>query len=278
MRLQPTSPYSQRTLGWRGATTTATTARLGSVDPWDRRDDRKVYLVWVGLMWAGLIAGFGVDIPYYFLTEMPRPAWVIYVHGAVFTGWMVILTLQVLLIQGGRIALHQKIGKYALCFAVLMMVVGPAAFLTKDAQLLANPHADQSFIPFMSVNLDDIGGFAIFTAAGYFLRRDPASHKRMMMLAMVAMADPGFSRLSGFLIVPSPTAFIPNLLVTFYGNFLLLGLMAGWDLWRRGTLNRAFAIGAASLAASEVVAIALMYSQTWNQIAIAITRAWGYTG
>jgi hypothetical protein len=35
---------------------------------------------------------------------------------------------------------------------------------------------------------------------------------------------------------------------------------------------------AAALAASEVGAIALMYSQTWNQIAIIITRAWGYTG
>jgi hypothetical protein len=49
-------------------------------------------------------------------------------------------------------------------------------------------------------------------------------------------------------------------------------------MWRQGSLNRAFAIGAAALAESEVAAITLMYSQTWNQSAIAITRAWGYTG
>jgi len=251
---------------------------LRRVDPWDPREDRKVYLVWVGLMWAGLLAGFGLDIPYYFLKEIPRPAWIIYVHAAVFTGWMFILTTQVVLIQSKRFALHQKIGKLALGWAALMMLVGPAAFLTKDAQLLAHPHADQSFIVLMAVNISDIGGFGLFTAAGYYLRRDPASHKRMMMLAMVAMADPGFSRITGVLLNPFPTDFLPNLIATFYGNFLLLGLMAGWDLWRRGTLNRAFAIGAVLLAGSEVGAIALQYSPAWKQIAIAITRTWGYAG
>lgn len=255
-----------------------TAVPLRRVDPWDPREDRKIYLVWVGLMWAGLLAGFGLDIPYYFLKEIPRPAWVIYVHAAVFTGWMLILTTQVMLIQSKRFALHQKIGKLALWWAALMMLVGPAAFLTKDAQLLAHPHADQSFIVFMAVNISDIGGFGLFTAAGYFLRRDPASHKRMMMLAMVAMADPGFSRITGALLNPFPTDFLPNLIATFYGNFLLLGLMAGWDLWRRGTLNRAFAIGAVLLAGSEVGAIALQYSPAWKQIAIAITRTWGYAG
>jgi hypothetical protein len=144
--------------------------------------------------------------------------------------------------------------------------------------LLATPGADQSFIPFLSVNLVDIGGFGLFTAAGYFLRRDPASHKRMMMLAMASLADPGFSRITGVLLVPFPDTLWTNMIATFYGNFLLLGLMAGWDLWRRGTLNRPFAIGAALLVASEVGAIALFFSPAWKQLAIGIVRAWGYAG
>lgn len=53
-------------------------------------------------MWAGLLARFGLDMPYYFLKEIPRPAWVIYVHAAVFIGWMLILTTQVMLIQSKR--------------------------------------------------------------------------------------------------------------------------------------------------------------------------------
>lgn len=257
---------------------TITAAPLRRVDLWNPREDRKIYLVWLGLMWTGLIAGFGLDIRYYFLKEVPQPAWVVYVHAAVFTTWMLILTAQILLIQSGRFPLHQRIGKLALWWAALMMVLGPAAALTKDAQLLATHAADQSFIPFLSVNIVDIGGFGLLTAVGYFLRRDPASHKRMMMLAMVSLADPGYSRISGVLLDPYPTDFWPNLIATFYGNFLLIGLMAGWDLWRRGTLNRPFAIGAVVLVAGEVWAVALQYSPAWKQIAIAITRAWGYAG
>jgi hypothetical protein len=86
------------------------------------------------------------------------------------------------------------------------------------------------------------------------------------------------SAITGVLLDPFPTAFLPNLIATFYGNFLLIGLMAGWDLWRRGALNRAFAIGASLLIASEVWAVALEYSPAWKGIAIAITRAWGYAG
>jgi hypothetical protein len=44
------------------------------------------------------------------------------------------------------------------------------------------------------------------------------------------------------------------------------------------TPNRAFAIGAILLAASEIGAVALQYSAAWTRIAIAITRAWGYAG
>lgn len=255
-----------------------TAGPLRGVDPWDPREDRKVYLVWLGLMWTGLIAGFGLDIRYHFLRQIPRPAWVVYVHAAVFTAWMLILSAQVLLIQSRRFGLHQRIGKLALWWAALMMVLGPAAALTKDAQLLAMHAADQSFIPFLSVIIVDIGGFGLLTAVGYLLRRDPAGHKRLMMLAMVSLADPGYARIAGVLLYPFPTNFWPNLIATFYGNFLLIGLMAGWDLWRRGTLNRSFAIGAALLVAGEIGAVALEYSPAWNQIAIAIIRAWGYAG
>ena len=54
--------------------------------------------------------------------------------------------------------------------------------------------------------------------------------------------------------------------------------MTGWDLWRRGTLNRAFAVGASLLLASELFVIAIYNDETWKQIAVRIIRAWGYGG
>ncbi|MGA7540084.1 MAG: hypothetical protein WBW93_15115 [Steroidobacteraceae bacterium] len=201
---------------WARAGGAMSTIAIARVDPWDAREDRKTYLLWVGLMWAGLIGGFGLDMPHF----------------------------------GGS----TDVGRAAAGDAPRGPVLHPLS------------------------NLLDIGGFGLFTAAGYFLRRDPASHKRMMMLAMVSLADPGFARITGTLLVPFPDTFWSYLIATFYGNLLLLGLMAGWDLWRRGTLNRPFAIGATLLVASEVGAIALYFTPGWKPIAIAITRAWGYAG
>jgi hypothetical protein len=32
---------------------------------WSVRDDRKASAVWLGILWIGMIAGFGVDFPGY---------------------------------------------------------------------------------------------------------------------------------------------------------------------------------------------------------------------
>ena len=63
---------------------------------WNARDDRLPSAAWLGLLWLRLIAGFGVDIKRFLHEAPPAPA-VIYVHAAVFTGWMFLLTAQVLL-------------------------------------------------------------------------------------------------------------------------------------------------------------------------------------
>jgi hypothetical protein len=46
---------------------------------WSSREDRIPSLVWLALIWFGMIAGFGVDMPR-FLHESPPPAAVVDVH------------------------------------------------------------------------------------------------------------------------------------------------------------------------------------------------------
>jgi hypothetical protein len=42
------------------------------------------------------------------------------------------------------------------------------------------------------VNFLDIVGFLVLLAWGIALRRNPAAHRRMMILATISLADPGF--------------------------------------------------------------------------------------
>ena len=64
---------------------------------WSAREDRIPSLVWLALIWFGIVAGFGVDMPR-FLHESPPPAAVVDVHAVAFTVWLLLLTAQVLLV------------------------------------------------------------------------------------------------------------------------------------------------------------------------------------
>src|SRR2546422_10715298 len=57
--------------------------------------------------------------------ELPSPAEMIfYVHGVVFTAWIVLLVVQASLVAGGRTELHRKIGPFSAVLAVAMVVLG----------------------------------------------------------------------------------------------------------------------------------------------------------
>jgi hypothetical protein len=68
-----------------------------------------------------MIAGFGVDMPR-FLHESPPPAAVVDLHAVVFTVWLLLLTAQILLVVGDRVALHRRLGWFMAGWAGRMIV------------------------------------------------------------------------------------------------------------------------------------------------------------
>lgn len=237
---------------------------------WSARDDRAPSALWLGILWMGMIAGFGMDFSR-FLHENPPPPKVLYVHAAVFSTWMLLLTAQVLLVLGDRVAWHKKLGWFAAGWACLMAVLGPWAALASAATSL---HGSGSIDPpFLAVNMVDIGGFLVLLAWGLTLRKNPAAHRRMMILATVALADPGFSRVSGTLWPVEPAHVLPWFFYTFYGNVLLIALMTGWDWWR-GRLMRSFVMGAAGLLAGFAAASFLYFWGPWKVFTLGVVEAW----
>lgn len=241
---------------------------------WRGRDDRVPSAVWLGILWGGIIAGFGLDIPG-FLAEQPPPPRVLYIHAFVFTAWLFILSAQVLFVLGDHVAWHKKMGWFAAGWACLMAVLGPWAAMASEAYFLhaTGPKAAPAHTEFLSVNLVDIAGFLILLAWGISLRKNPAAHRRMMILATVSLADPGFARVSGHLLSLQPHSCLSFFLKVFYGNVLLIGLMAGWDWWK-GRLMRSFVWGAAALLASEFLASALYFWGPWKQLTLSAVQAW----
>ncbi len=234
---------------------------------WISPTDRTAPAVWLGIIWLGMIVGFGADLPS-FLYKRPPAAGILYVHAAVFVGWLVLVTVQVVFVLRGRLRQHRRLGSVAAYIALLMVPFGFATGLTAVAQGRLPP-------ALLTLNLVDLLGFIAFIAIGLRYRNHPAAHKRLMMLAMVSIADPGFARFSLHLL-PHPHTPLGSFMNVFYGNVLLLAAMFGWDLWRQGRIHPALLAGGLSLAGAELLTAYLFYDTAWTATAMSLARVWGH--
>ncbi len=234
---------------------------------WSVREDRIPSAVWLGILWIGMIAGFALDAKS-FLGQ--HPPLLLHAHAAVFTIWMFLLTAQVLLVVRDRVDLHRRLGWLLVGWACLMGVMGPVGVYTA---LMMNVKAHGPFpYPFFAVHAVDIGGFLVLLAIGIALRKNPAAHKRMMILSTVALADPGFNRAIGYIYPADPQTPFFNFLYTFYGNVLIVALMLGFDLYKR-RLIRSHVIASISLLACLYVAAWMYCWKPWPDMTLQWVKA-----
>ena len=235
---------------------------------WSARDDRTASAVWLGILWIGMIAGFGVDL-HRFLHQNPPAPVIVHVHAFIFTVWMFLLTAQVLLVVRDRVALHRKLGWLLVAWAGLMAIFGPWAELATDALYVNIPGATA----FLSVSIVDMCGFLVLFAWGIALRKNPAAHRRMMILSTLSLATAGFLRFSGFVLHKEPTSVTLWFLSVFYGNVLLIALILLHDILRR-RLMRSFVLGAAGLLAADYAASFLYFWKPWSVASTRIVELW----
>lgn len=237
---------------------------------WEKPADRKASAVWLGLIWLAVFAGFGLDMRFFF-AQNPLPAGIIYLHAAIFVSWLVLVSLLVALILGGRVRLHRRVGKFGATIAIFMVLLGVATSLTFIGEYHFHPGL-------LALNLVDLLGFIAFIGLGILYRNHPAAHKRLMVLAMISLAGDGaFGRITQNLL-PVPHTVSLMFVESFYGNVLLVAAMFSWDLWRQRRVHPALLIGAPVLLAAEFVATILYFNPAWNATATSIVHAWGYTG
>jgi hypothetical protein len=121
-------------------------------------------------------------------------------------------------------------------------------------------------------------GFSTFIAAGILWRKKLAAHKRLMILAAVAISDAGFARLWLIGIKVTLPGHFGWWLQYYWGIALMLIAMMAWDLWKRGRVHPAVLGGAALLWANQFIATQLFFSPTWKAMMVALVKAWGWRG
>ena len=241
---------------------------------WSPAGDRKIYAVWIGVVWAAILVGFGMDFARY-LGESPPPPFILHAHAAVFVLWLGLVALQILWVETGNIRRHKQLGWWTVAVSVLMVPLGLAAALVdQERQVTLPDYAPQ----FLALEFEEMITFSVFMAAGVIYRRNPAAHKRLMILSAVAISDAGFARIWLLGIKTQIPGLFGWWLQYFWGIFFILVAMGIWDLWRRRRIHPAVLFGAVVLWTGEIITTILNFSPTWHELMVRLVNAWGYAG
>jgi hypothetical protein len=237
--------------------------------------DHAFFLLMVACLWVGILMGFVPEILRRAAEHRPPFPWIVHVHAVVFVGFMCLLTAQVLLVSAGKVGLHRKLGIAGACLWAVMIVLGLATAVTVHRAAFGTPQSDPSFI---AIQILGMLTFAVVGGAALALRKTPAAHKRLMLLAVIFIADAGFARwwadglhrLLGTGPFPLADGFWSNWAELYLSNLLLVLALGSYDLLTRRRLHPAFAWGASFGLSMELVAVWLYGSAWWKPVATAL--------
>ena len=171
-----------------------------------RRRERWFYLCMSLAVVITVFAGFAPTYylrPYYTTTPLMP---LLHLHGLVFTSWLVLFVTQTTLVAAHRTDIHRRLGIVGGVIAVLMILVGFTTAVIRAKQG-ATPAPDISPLSFLVVPLGDISVFAILVGAGFYYRRRPDVHKRLMLLATISILAAAIARLPFAIMKAGPPAF-----------------------------------------------------------------------
>ena len=111
---------------------------------------------------------------------------IVHLHAAVYVGWLAIFVTQTVLAATGRIAAHMKLGRFAIGYGVLVIVVGLLTAFARFALRVRAGEAADAQAQLLGPLLDMLV-FAPFFAAAIYYRRKPELHKRLMIVATTSL-------------------------------------------------------------------------------------------
>lgn len=201
------------------------------------------------LMTAIAVAGFWPSYWGPLLTGSLELHWVLHIHGLVFTGWMMLLVTQAVLVYRGRTDLHMTLGRtVGAVWGLMLITIGlTAAFGSVAPSIGTQFESLAEFISRLRAPLGDMVAFVLLFGAGIVLTDRPQAHKRLMVLATVALLAAPVSRLIQLFMDPPSEAFFVSLFVL---PLLPAVLAMGYDWWSRRRVHPAYWAGMVVLVAN----------------------------
>jgi hypothetical protein len=182
------------------------------------------------LLLATVLVGFAKSYFLAGLIQAPLPNQLIHIHAALFSCWIVLLIAQASFISANRFDLHRQFGLFGFGLASGMTIIGVMAATDSLRRIKMVGHIDMR--TFYAVPMFDIIVFAVLVFFAYRWRHDPATHKRLILIASITIVDAATGRDPLTKITQLP--YLNNVFTQLYTV-----LLAGFDLWYLKRIHRA---------------------------------------
>lgn len=213
---------------------------------------------------ATALVGFA---PTYYLKPFiaaPPLSPLVHLHGVLFTLWLALYLTQTSLIATGRTQVHRRLGVGAAVLACLLLAVGYATAIA-TARRGVSPISELSPTAFLAVPLGALVAFVVLLGLGLHYRRRAPVHKRLMLLATLALLVPAFARIGVQVGVPGPVLPLGGSIAYIAGTWV--------HDWRaEGRIHPALLYGGIFLAASIPVRFLVDGTAAWQRLAAWLVR------
>ncbi len=227
----------------------------------NRIESRTRFFFWMAAAMLILnLIGFAPSYFFKSLFETPELPLRTHVHGIVFTAWFVVLMTQVSLIARNQKRRHRQLGAVALLLAISMFILGLVILYYRALEFHSGERSLQGTALIVWANLTFLAGFVTFVGLGFRFRRQAAIHKRLMLLASIAMMPQALGRIGYMPSFQIVDGFLNNVLYGFGGYLLLLSAMLIHDRISEGRFYPVTVWGASVLVLANIVG--MMISRT----------------
>jgi hypothetical protein len=229
--------------------------------------DRSFFAAFLAACWLGVFFGFYPASSARFLGHADYPAPPILVgHAILFSCWLALLTVQILLVRTKRLRVHKKLGRAGFLLVPLMAYSAVAAELHSQRFYI---HRHDDDLHFFILPLFYAAAFAVLSFWALLVaKRDPVSHKRLILLATTVIVGAAYARWWGNeLTTLFGDGFWGTIVNTFTGTNLLLVAGVGYDIATRGRVHRTYLIVVPAILAGELICSYVYHADWWMPVA-----------
>lgn len=238
------------------AATPTRPAKIFSAPP-GRRFDHLFFSGMALLLLVTVFVGFARTYYLAGILSAPLPSPIIHVHGAAFSLWILLLITQTSLVASSRVRIHRRLGVAGFLLACLMVILGVLAATNSLVRNAGPAGRDPRF--FYIIPLTDMLIFATLIFFAYRSRSNPAAHKRLILVATVALMIAAIARW--------PILGQRNPVRAALLSYVFLLLLAAYDLWSTHKLHRATIWASAFLIFVQQIRIPIGHTAAWHAFA-----------